>query len=97
MEQLVSAAQSHGVVGGLQIEPLPPCSYKDPEHSTLLRPPPHTSFFSLGLAVLGLSPGAGRGAEMSPVAPPALTQHKVIVGGGAHGVKNVGFIWDLEL
>lgn len=59
-----------------------------------------TFFFflpSLGVAVLGLSSGAGRGAEMSPVAPPALTQHKVVVGGGAHGIKNVGFIGDLEL
>lgn len=34
---------------------------------------------------------------MSPVAPPALTQHKVVVGGGAHGVEHVGLVGDLEL
>lgn len=52
---------------------------------------------SLGLAALGVSSGAGRGAKTSLVAPPALTQHKVIVGGGAHGIKHVGFVGDLEL
>lgn len=53
--------------------------------------------FSLGVAALGLSSRAGRGAEMSPVGPPALAQHKVVVGGGAHGIKHVGFVGDLEL
>lgn len=52
---------------------------------------------SLGVAALGLSSRTGGGAQMSPVAPPALTQHKVIVGGGAHGIKYVGFVGDLEL
>lgn len=53
--------------------------------------------FSLAVAALGLSSRAGRGAQMPPVGPPALTQHKVIVGGGTHGIKHVGFVWDLEL
>lgn len=52
---------------------------------------------SLGVAVLGLNSTARRGAIMSHMALPALTQQKVIVGGGAHGVKYVGFIGDLEL
>lgn len=34
---------------------------------------------------------------MSPVGPPALTEHKVVVGGGAHGIKYIGFVRDLEL
>lgn len=54
-------------------------------------------YFSFGVSAPGLSSRAGRGAKMSPVAPPAPTQHKVVVGGGAHGIKHVGFIWDLEL
>lgn len=53
--------------------------------------------FSLGVAALGLSSRTRRGAEMSPVGLPALTQHKVVVGGGAHGIKYVGFVGDLEL
>lgn len=53
--------------------------------------------FSLGLAALGLSPRTGEGAQISPVAPPALMQHKVIVGRSAHGIKHIGFVWDLEL
>lgn len=52
---------------------------------------------SPGVAAPGLSSRTGRGAQMSPVAPPALTQHKVIVGGRAHGIKHVGFVGDLEL
>lgn len=52
---------------------------------------------SLGVAVLGLNATARRGAIMSPMALPALTQQEVVVGGGAHGVKYVGFIRDLEL
>lgn len=55
------------------------------------------SYFSFGVSVPGLSSRAGGEAKMSPVAPPAPTQHKVVVGGGAHGIKHVGFIWDLEL
>lgn len=31
------------------------------------------------------------------MASPTLTKHKVVVGGGAHGVKYVGFVGDLEL
>lgn len=34
---------------------------------------------------------------MPPVAPPALAQDKVVVGGGAHGIKHVGFVGDLQL
>lgn len=53
--------------------------------------------FSLGKAGLGCTYRAGRGAKTSPVAPPSLTEHKVIVGGGTHSVKYVGFVRDLEL
>lgn len=52
---------------------------------------------SLGMAALGLSPGAGRGAKMFSTAPPALAQNKVIIGWGAHGIKHVGFVGYLEL
>lgn len=34
---------------------------------------------------------------MFPVASPALAQDKVIIGSGAHGVKHIGFVWNLEL
>lgn len=53
--------------------------------------------FLLGEATLRLSPGAGGGPQMSPISPPALTQHKVIVCGGAHGIEYIGFVRDLEL
>lgn len=53
--------------------------------------------FRLGLADLRLSSRAGRIAELSSVAPPALAQHKVIVGRCAHGIKYIGFARDLEL
>ncbi len=52
---------------------------------------------SLGMAALGLSSRTGGRAVMSPVGPPALTEHKVVVCGGAHGIKYVGFVGDLEL
>ena len=52
---------------------------------------------SLGLAALGLSSRAGRRAEISPVVPPVLAQDKVVVGVGAHGIKYIGFVRDLEL
>lgn len=52
---------------------------------------------SLGVAVLRLSSRTGDGAQMSPVGPPALSEHKVVVGGGAHGIKYIGFVRDLEL
>lgn len=58
---------------------------------------PLTGKPSLGGAGLGWISRAGRGAKASPVASPALTKHEVIVGRGAHGVKHVGFIGDLEL
>lgn len=58
---------------------------------------PRRGLALLAVAVLLLRSQAGRGAKVSPVAPPALTQHKVVVGGGAHGVKHVGLVWDLEL
>lgn len=51
----------------------------------------------LGVAAPGLSSRTRRRAEMSPVGLPALAQHKVVVGRGAHGIKHVGFVWDLEL
>lgn len=44
-----------------------------------------------------MSSRTGEGAQISPVAPPALMQHKVIVGRSAHGIKHIGFVWDLEL
>lgn len=53
-------------------------------------------FFLLGKASLGWISRAGGGAKTSPAASPALTKHKVIVGGGAHGVKYVGFVGNLE-
>lgn len=56
----------------------------------------HFFFCLLGKASLGWISRAGRGAKTSPVASPSLTKHKVIVGGGAHGVKHVGFIGNLE-
>ena len=56
-----------------------------------------TGTSSLGKAGLGCLARAGREAQTPPVASPSLTEHKVIVGGGTHGVKHVGFIWDLEL
>lgn len=34
---------------------------------------------------------------MFPVAPPTLPQHKVIIVCGAHGVKHVGFVRNVEL
>lgn len=72
-------------------ERVPPSSWTCSWHLT------PESYFSFGVSVPGLSSRAGRGAKMSPVAPPAPTQYKVVVGGGAHGIKHVGFIWDLEL
>lgn len=52
---------------------------------------------SFGVTAPRLSPGTGGRAEMSPVAPPVLAQDKVVVGGGAHGIKYIGFVGDLEL
>jgi len=44
-----------------------------------------------------VSSRAGGRAYMSPVAPPAPTQHKVVIVRGAHGVKYVGFVGYVEL
>lgn len=43
------------------------------------------------------SAGAGEGAKLFPVAPPALSQHEVIVGRGAHGVEDVGVVRNVKL
>lgn len=58
---------------------------------------PRRELALLAVAGLLLRSQAGRGAKVSLVAPPTLTQHKVVVGGGAHGVKHVRLVWDLEL
>lgn len=52
---------------------------------------------SLGVAALERRSGAGGGAQAPPVALPAPTQHKVVVGGGAHGVEYVGFVGQLKI
>lgn len=45
----------------------------------------------------GSSAGAGEVAKLFPVAPPALPQHKVVVGRGAHGVEDVGIVRNVKL
>lgn len=49
------------------------------------------------MAAPGYSPRTGGGAKRSAMAPPAMTQDKVVVGHGAHGVEYVGFVRNLEL
>lgn len=56
-----------------------------------------TKYFSPSTAAPGQSSRAGWRAKISPVAPPALAQDKVIVGSGAHCIKHVGFVRYLEL
>lgn len=56
-----------------------------------------TKYFSPSTAAPGQSSRAGWRAKISPVAPPALAQDKVIVGSGAHCIKHVGFVGYLEL
>ncbi|TNN57968.1 hypothetical protein EYF80_031792 [Liparis tanakae] len=53
--------------------------------------------WSLGVSGLERRSGAEGGAQAPPVAPPAPTQHKVVVGGGAHGVEHVGFVGELKI
>lgn len=53
-----------------------------------------SSFAEAGFVV---GTGTRGRAEALPVAPPSLPQHKVVIVRGAHGVKHVGFVRDVEL